>query len=43
MKVCYFYGYFKIFEDVNIIYYRYILFKMFYFDLILDDLLSYKL
>lgn len=43
MKVCHSYGHSKISEDVNIIYHRYILLKMSHFDLILDDLLSYKL
>lgn len=43
MKVCHSYGHSKISENVNIIYHRYILLKMSHFDLILDDLLSYKL
>lgn len=43
MKVCHSYGHSKISEDVNIINHRYILLKMSHFDLILDDLLSYKL
>lgn len=43
MKVCHSYDHTKITEDVNIIYHRHILVKMSHFDLIIDDLLSYKL
>lgn len=43
MKVCHFYDHTKITEDVKIIYHRHILVKMSHFDLIIDDLLSYKL
>lgn len=43
MKVCHSYDHTKITEDVNIIYQIHILVKMFHFDSILEDLLSYKL
>lgn len=43
MKICHSYDHTKITEDVKIIYQIHILLKMSHLDLIIDDLLRYKL